>query len=268
MFSNYAIEPLMHQARQYKLKVNPRLKTQNKTSTKYKLNPNSVQTIIDMAGPGRTKRRKKQKRRGVIKKRIPRTLVPKNKLIRIKASDYVNYSCTSGALSMMPVQANSCNDPYLSLSTQQPLGFDQFAALYRKAFVVGSKISMTIYNSSSQAIIYGITPMPVVQGTTGLSSYEYYRELPGTKSRLLSPDVDHGYTSHAVSVKKHLSVKNIKDEEDLKMDLSTTSAPTRAFYWHTWVQPIDQTTTTTGIQAVVDVEYILLLTDMVIPGRS
>lgn len=207
-------------------------------------------------------------KKGVIRKRIPRAINPRVKVIRVKCSDYIPMSCTSGAISRVAIQGNSCDDPFAGNGTIQPLGYDQWKALYKSAYVIGAKVNMTVHNTAAKSIMYGITPMHKSQGTTTLSSYEYYNELPKTRSRLLSPDVDHGYLSSKTSTKKHMHRKNLTDENDLKVNLVDEIQPADIFYFHAWVQPTDQTTTVSDIECVFTVEYIVLLTDPVIPTRS
>lgn len=261
MLTGYNKEPLFHVAKKYKLNT--------KQSFPTKLDPVNIRGEYTMAKT-RTKyrRRRNRRRRGIVKRRIPRALTTKTKIIRCKASNYVPISMATGAMSMVPIQGNSCDDPFTSGGNGQPLGFDQWKALYRSAYIIGSKVTVTYHNTGSNSVMCGINKMDVPQGTTSLASYEYYKELPGTKSRLVSPDVDHTRFSMSASTKRHLSAKNIKDEEDLKMNLITETQPTRIFYYHVWFQPTDQAATINGTEAVIDVDYIVLLTDPIIPSRS
>lgn len=228
----------------------------------------SVNLGMAQRGKYRTKNKKKRKqRRGIVKRRIPRALQPRTNLVKLRVSNYFPMTITTGTLSAIPIQGNSCDDPYTTQSGQQPLGYDQWKALYRRAYVIGSKIKANFHNTSSYSCMVGMTPMSIPQGTTNLTNYEYYRELPGTKSRLLSPDVDHTYMTHSVGTKKHLHCKNMTDEDDFKLDLVNEVAPTKIFYWHVWAQTTDQTNTAI-VEAVIDVEYLILLTDPIVPSRS
>lgn len=212
--------------------------------------------------------KKRQKKRKIIKKGIPRTIAPASKLIRCKASNYIAYTCTSGALDMKEVNAVNIVDPFASGSTQQPLGYDQWKSLYRTAYVLGCKVKLTVWNNDTTALIFGITVTDKDQGTTALTNYEYYREVPRTKSRLLSPDVDHGVITNQSSTKRVLKIKDLVDDDSLRTDLSNEIAPSQAYYIHTWVQPLNQAATLSSVPAVIDVEYIVLLTNPVIPARS
>lgn len=217
----------------------------------------------------RTKgKQKKRTKRGIIRKPIPRLIVPNRKLIRIKMSDYQTFTCTSGAISYKNIAGTDFLDPLVGTSAQQPLGFDQWKALYHTAYVVGTKVTLRVWNNQSTALMMGITAFGKSQSTTGLSDYEYYKEVPKTVSRLLTPDVDKGTLINKVSTKKHLSVRNILDNDTLRINLTSESSPSENYYFHAWVQPLDQATTLTSVQGVIDIEYLVVLTNPVIPTRS
>lgn len=216
----------------------------------------------------RKSRKNQRKKKGIVKKFIPRSITPHKKLIKCKVSSYQTFTCTSGALGSIRVTANDITDPFGSYDTQQPLGYDQWKALYRTAYVLGCKVKVTLWNNQTTALVYGISMMDKNSGSTALNSYEYYREIPKTNSRLLSPDVDHGVIVNSQSTKRGLAVKDIIDNDTLRINLQTDAAPNENYYAHVWVQPLDQTTTLTGVQAVIDVEYIVLLTNPIIPARS
>lgn len=213
---------------------------------------------------------KKGKRRGIVKKRIPRAITAKTKLIRCKATDYANLTCTSGALSRRTISGTNIVDPFASFGAGQPLGYDQWKALYNTAIVVGVKVRATVHNAASTSVMYGLSVCPRAQGETALTDYEHYKELPNTVSRLLSPDVDHGTIAIKSSTKRALGLKDLKDNEDVECLISADTGPTDQYYIHAWVQPTDQASTvgSPGIEFVFDVEYIVLLTNPIIPARS
>ena len=215
----------------------------------------------------RSKRRTPRTRKAI----IPRTLQPRTKLIKIRSVDYQNHTHASGAIAVAKIQHNSIDDPFTSLGTGQPLGYDQYKALYKKAIVLASRCFAEVHNNTSTAIMVGITAVPYNQGTTALTTYEHYMEAPNTKHRLLSPDVDRANMSMQMSTKKLLQIKNYKDNKtELEIDLNAETPPTNLSYWHLWSQPQDQITETTGtaLQLTITMEYIVLLTDPIIPARS
>lgn len=218
------------------------------------------------------RKNQKKKRVGKLRKRIPRLLQPKYKLVKAKAVNYRTFTNVAGALERQTVSVNDWIDPFGGASTQQPLGVDQWGALYNRAVVVGTKLTVKIHNGTNLGYMAGITLTNEHQGETALTEYEHYMELPRTTSRVLSPDMDHTVQSLSCSVKKLFGIKNVKDEEELQTQIgnSTFTHPTREAYFHVWAQPLDQTTapSTGSYQVVITAEYIVLLFDPIIPSRS
>lgn len=217
------------------------------------------------------KKSKKPKQRGIVRRYIPATLAPKRKLVRMKTSINATLQCTDGVIDKMSINMFNFQDPFSAFSTQQPLGFDQWKTLYNSAVVVGLKVVARIHNRSAVAIITGITACNETQGTGTLTNSNHYQETKGTKSRLLSPDVDHLTMFHKVGTKRHIGVKNLMDEDEFHcLDLANETAPQRTSYFHLWAQPIDQTTSlidasSNSPQVNVTAEYIILLHDQIIP---
>lgn len=214
------------------------------------------------------RRRNNRKKRGIVKKYIPRALTSNRKLIRCKLSDYQTLTCTSGALATSMVDCTSIVDPFGGYGSGQPLGYDQWASLYHTAYVLGTKIKVTLWNNQTTALAYGINICSKDQSSTALTDYEHYRELPKCVSRILSPDVDHGYITNRVSTKKHLGIKDILDNDTLRNNIATGTTSAERFYAHIWCQPLDKSTTLTAVQAIIDVEFIIMLCNPVIPARS
>lgn len=210
--------------------------------------------------------RRKRARRGLRRRPIPRALTTNNKLIKARAVNYFNHNNT-GTLYQTVVQLNSCDDPFGTQGTGQPLGYDQWKALYRYAYVIGSKVTARVHNNGASAVMFGMTPMKINQSTTALSNYEYYMESPATKSRILSQDLDHVTFSHGVNVKRFLNIKDLRDNNDYRIDLVNETAPTTIAYWHVWTQPLDEASAT-DVDVVLTAEYMVLLVDPILPARS
>lgn len=214
-----------------------------------------------------TSRRYRRRRRGVVRRRIPRTLTSQTRLVRARAVGTTVMPCTSGAIGYIAVSMFDVTDPFVGAGSGQPLGYDQWKSIYNKGYVVGCKVTLRAHNAGTAAVMYGITPCPESQGVTSLTPYNYYMELPGTTARILSPDVDHGVLSMKVSTRKHVHVRDLKDEDSFHFDLDNETAPTRNAYFHLWVQPID-TSTTNSVQFVYTAEYLIRLYDPIVPARS
>lgn len=217
--------------------------------------------------------KKATKKRGVIRRRRIPTLTPKTKIVKVRDTIYLNHTGTT-SLYLDNIQLNSCIDPFCDGSNKQPLGYDQWKALYQKAYVVGSKLILRFHNNGTSAVAVGVCPMPESQGTTalvagGTAGYAYcsYADFKGNKQRILSQDVDHCTMVHKVSTKRFLGIKDIRDDDDSQLDLVNETDTTRKAYWHVYSQSLDGTTAY-DVDLVATIEYIVLLTDPIIPSVS
>lgn len=217
-------------------------------------------------GKYRKKNNRKRRRRGMKRNYIPRAIQPKTKLVRLKATKYFQMNSTT-VVDKLTIQGNAFDDIFGVDHTLQPLGYDQWKALYKKAIVVGTKVRITAHNEAANSVFFGISAMSPNQGTTSLDNYEHYKEMPGTVSRILSPDMDHGVLTLKRSTKRHLSYRNIRDEDDLEIDLVNETPPSKLYWIHAWCQATD-VTTASAVEFVADVEYIILLKDPIVPARS
>lgn len=162
-------------------------------------------------------------------------------------------------------------DPFLSHNTQQPLGLDQLSTLYGKAVVIGAKINVKFHNNTTKSFVVGITPMRPHEQSE-LASAEHYMELNGTKSRLLSPDVDHTEITCAVNTRRWVNVKSLRDAEAWHTTLNTAASPTDDCQWHVWCQVTNTssppTEATETMEYVTTLDYLVRVWDPIVPARS
>lgn len=208
--------------------------------------------------------RRRYKRRA---RRIP-PAIGNSKIVKFKTVDYALKTSTSGALAYWAYPIMDLLDPTGGHGTQQPLFFDQMTGLYHKAVVLGYKITVRFHNAGTVASMVGISPMPENQGNTGLTDYEHYMEHKGTKSKLLSPDVDHTVMWYSLNTRKFIGLKSLKDESAFHTTISgSTASPTRTPYMFVWSQPCDRTTTN-SVEYVGTIEMVVRLFDPIVPTRS
>lgn len=218
--------------------------------------------------PANRRRRvsKRTRRSRSVRRGVPRTLTTQSKVISCKLTNYVNLTGT-GTMDHEVIQLNSCDDPFAAGGNGQPLGYDQWKALYKRAIVLSSKVTVQYHNRGTTAVMCGLWPAPINQGTTPLADYETLMEVAGSQMRLLSPEMDHMIMTAARSTKKHLQINNVRDNEEIVMYLDTETPPTKQAYWHLNAQAADQASAY-AVDAIVTVRYIVLLFDPIIPARS
>lgn len=239
-------------------------------------NISATSTRARMAPRGRSYTRTRGKKRGRFgrrRRRIPRALVSSSKIVRLRAVDTVAHDFSASAnLQGLAYSMFNIIDPWASHGTAQPLGLDQLSALYKRAVVVGCKIIVRVHNQSNVAMVVGVTPMKESQGSTLLTGAEHYMEVAATKSRVLSPEMDHGILVHKVGTRKWVGVRSLRDEVAFQCDISSGTAPTRDAYWHIWGQPLNggvlPTDGTDRLEYLITSEFLVRLWDPIVPARS
>jgi len=237
------------------------------------LPPHLVNQVMAYLPRSRTrtmvKKRKRTRSRG--RGRIGRavSLWPASRLVKFKVVTAFSVAAdVAGQLKSHTVKLNSLNDPTGGLSAQLPLGVDQWAAMYRRYCVVGATVFVKVHNvTSTGGVSYGLSVLEP-GNTTAFTEASSYLELPRTKSRILSPDMDHSGLGISWSAKKSFKVAKIKDARELHGDFSTAPGdPTSTCVAHFWHHDINATENYT-LEGYLTVEYICLLTDRILPARS
>lgn len=214
-------------------------------------------------------RRRRYRPRRSRRRHVPRPLAPHTKVITGRFVSHVSLTSTTGALTKSNVIMNDVVDPLGSNGTNQFLWFDQAAALYDVAVVLGFKIKVNVHNTTStgDAIVAFVLPMKENEGTGSYTSYEHVMEVPGAVSQVLTADQDRGSLMRRVSLKKWFGLTNLKDNQAIENDLNTPTSPTQKAYCLVGMQSLDQSTTTTA-DLIYTVEMIVLLKDRKTPSRS
>lgn len=188
------------------------------------------------------------------------------KLVKFSVVDPHTFNGTTGAIGTGIYKANSLNDPLGTTGANLPIGLDQWAALYSKYKVVSSMIRVTGHPTTVTGT--GILGVHLTDDSSGLTEFEHYMELPHTKTRFLSADLDIGSVTKGYSAKKFWSFNSIKNEDEQEGTFSTTPGdPDKIAYYHVFVQDGNKTETVT-IDLVVQMTFTVLLYDRIMPARS
>lgn len=193
---------------------------------------------------------------------------PRFKLVKFRVVTTFAITGAAGVLNTRNIQANSLNDPHTSMGGNLPLGLDQWAAMYKKYVVVGSRHFVKVHNvTSTGAVCYGLT-LRQPDESADLASAEAFLEHGNTRSRLLSPDMDHSGVGIAYSAKRYWHVRKFMDAEQLHGGLTATpTSPTRMAYVTMWYQDVSTAGDYT-VEGYCTSEYTVLVFDPVTPTRS
>lgn len=186
------------------------------------------------------------------KKYIPRRLTlsgfPTSKMVKLRyVADGISLNAGAAITSSHVFRANSVYDPDYSTTGHQPMGFDQWALIYNKYTVVGSKITVKFTPTTTNNITPGYLGVCLGTSPTALSSYTSIDNI--LESKLVGTNVKtvgqlyfsntNSDTYNFPTVKKHFSakkffgVKNIGDGSSYSAITSTNPAQD-AYYtvWH------------------------------------
>lgn len=215
---------------------------------------------------------KAQKKRKVAKKRnykrkgyrrlvsnyVPSGM-PTTRIGKLKYAQVMSVTSTTGIMGEQRFSANNIFDPDVTGTGHQPMGHDQWAALFNHYVVLGSKITVNFCDADAST-----TPTHVglylSDGKTlsYTSGYEYIEARKGTY-RLIVPNEGKNHRMvNRFSAKRFFNVKDVKDNLN-RFGAASGASPTEQAYYHIWVQTLDTTSNT--IRCVVEIEYIVLYSE-------
>jgi len=214
------------------------------------------------------RRRRPTKRRGrIYRPRRALTMQPKTMVRELKTVTFAALNPAAGAIDIKQLQLNSANDPTGTLNTEQPRFYDQYTAMYSYNCVIGWKVFIEYATSGDDAVavVVGFTPTTT---TTNQADYASYKELPATKSLILTKDVDKSALGAAGSVKRWLMPRGgrILTERDL-CAVSNTN-PSQMLYGHVWAQAIDKTADPALINCIITIKQVVVFFNPVVPAQS
>lgn len=151
-------------------------------------------------------------------------------------------------------RGNSLYDPEYSVGGQQPMGYDQWTALYNQYRVHASSISIKFMSTSSTEA-GGFTKIVLFPSTTPASgSYSGNNEQPYSRSIFLANNgINQGYLRGKMLTKKMLGIKSVAYDEDLAG--VTGSDPAKQWYWILYGSSINDLANIAGVYMDIKVTY-------------
>lgn len=236
------------------------------TSIKASGEPTSTQqTMKRFRNSGSRTKRSRRFRRRVYRPR--RTLTPFTLTRWLPTATYFALNPGAGTVDSKILYLNSAHDPTGTVSaTQSPLGFNQYEALYQRYCIIAYKITFEIVSTdNTHPLIFGFTPS---RDVTVLSSWQHYKELPGTVQRVITPDVDKNYIKVKGSIKKWLAPKGSKMLSNEELCAQVTANPSRTLFGHVYVQAMDGAADPASVHVAVRMSQMTVFFEPVIPARS
>lgn len=221
--------------------------------------------------PRKTKRAYKKKRTYRRRRRNnPRRPIlsgfPSKKLVKLRYVDTgVNLDAPSAGMAQTIYRANSCFDPYQPTGGHQPMGYDQWSAIYEKYTVLGSKITMK-WNPLAVANLtpgrFGILLSTDTVGVTNFSTINSLLEskLIGNAYKTFGP-YDSATNNRACTTTKKFSAKRFFGKVNV-VDGSANTAltstnPGNEAYFIPWVAAIASAQDPEVATFTITIDYIV-----------
>lgn len=163
---------------------------------------------------------------------------------------------TASSLSFI-FRGNSCFDPDISVIADKAMGFDQWAAFYRRYRVLASKITYRVSNTGSTGLLFGVVPL----NTSGIitdkrilinSQYEKHKLL-GTGQGTSSGVITHYMPTNVIRSGPPNLVRYEEDYSAL-----TTTVPSKEWFWNCFVFGQDSSDPSQFLCTVdIDIEYMV-----------
>lgn len=181
--------------------------------------------------------------------------MPLQRVANLRYAQHVNVTSTTGSIGSNVFRANGIYDPDYTGTGHQPMGRDQWAALFNHAVVLGSKITVEFVSENPETELYWagvmLSPTLTVPYTTALS----FREGRKGQARLRNPAFGKPTTlCSKYSAKKFFSVKDVKDNLN-RLGAAIGSNPSEDAAFIVWIQALNAGTVTAA--AVCTIDYIV-----------
>lgn len=162
--------------------------------------------------------------------------------------------------------ANGLYDPNITGTGHQPLGFDQYMALYGEYLVVGSTIKVTFANSSTTVPAYiGVFLEDLTTTDTSFSRYVENGNGVYSVADVANSGMGIKTLTHKADIRK-FSHQDIFAEDNFS---GTASAnPNDTHYFHVVVAPFDAATDMSACYISVEIRYDVIFRDPILTAFS
>ena len=158
--------------------------------------------------------------------------------------------------------ANGLFDPNVTGIGHQPLGFDQWMAMYDHYTVLGSRATLQVVNNQTaigDSLFVGISLKD--ESAADTTDFITVMEQNKAKTRLLSNgtgSATNARVSHNFSAKKFFHT-DVKDRPDLRGTVAAN--PAEQAYYHCFASSLNGNDNPNIVAASITIEYIVLLTE-------
>lgn len=208
----------------------------------------------------KTKRRPRKRYRSLISRGVPSGM-PTIRRANLRYVAKVNLILTGNNLREYVFRANSIFQPDGSGTGHQPMGHDEWGALYKHYVVLGSKCTTLVNQSDSVSNTSNLTAVGSYVHNALLAPYEDFSEF--AEARKGQYKTVSAISTRSMRLTNTFSAKNFFHVTDVNDNIRHLGAlvgsnPSDAAYYHIWAQSLDPSVpTNTEITFLVTIDYIV-----------
>lgn len=199
----------------------------------------------------KTYRRKKMRGRRPLTSRYTPSGMPAQRIAKLRYAEQVELTSTLGGLTEHRFSCNNAYDPNTTGTGHQPMGYDQWSALFNHYTVLGAKVTINTLQNAG-AVNPGYIGVYTTDGTSNpyTSADEFIEAKRGSFTQLVADQAHVKRLVSKFSTKKFFNVSDVKDNSELKA--SVTASPSEVAFWNIWYHTTDGTTNSVKIMVVID----------------
>lgn len=178
--------------------------------------------------------------------------MPKVRRAYLRYADTVSLTSTVGALGLYQFRANSVQDPDLTSTGHQPMGYDQWAALYNHYVVVGAKITIKSL-ATAQVAPYGAIMGCYISDDTSFpySTPDGFIESKRGSWRTLTQQRNAVSFTTKFSSKRFFNVTDIKDNLS-RLGATVSGNPSDVAIFNIWYADLNNNSTSQLAMVTID----------------
>lgn len=183
---------------------------------------------------------------------------PDSIITKLRYCDSYRMTSTLGAVITSNFRANSIFDPYETGVGHQPMWRDNFAAIYNKYVVLGSKITVTFLNNSANNAVVGINGEDDTSSSTTVTTRMEMNNSVWAGMNSQSSSAGTQKLFYTYNPKEDLG-SDVKDDQGSLVDVGST--PTEQWFYSVWGALLEGTTGTFDI--LVEIDYTVKFAELI-----
>lgn len=196
---------------------------------------------------------------------------PDSKKVKLRYCQAIRLDPSTANFAQHLFRCNAPQNPsYTSVLDHQPMYFDQWAAIYAKYCVMGSKIKLSWLggSGSTQNTFSGLYGVYTATGTAGISAYSdimgvlesnnnvTWRSAGNLNTGSSNPNKQN-YVISKFSTRKFFGIKDPQDGN--AYSAAVTTIPNQEAYWCCWFAAIDGDPASQNF--LIEIEYLIEFSD-------